>query len=105
MKDIPLVTNYYHRDADGDWFIKDGEHLHPIDYSGSMEIAYQQGYQEGVMDTTKRVFASIITPSIHLRMAEWSIQECEKALQICHDLLTELEKRLKEQPKPSEVLG
>jgi len=37
------MSNYYHRDKDGNWFIKTGDKLYPVEFSGSMEIAYTMG--------------------------------------------------------------
>ena len=37
------MSNYYHRDKDGNWFVKHGDELTPIEFSGSMEVAYTMG--------------------------------------------------------------
>jgi len=37
------MSNYYYRDDDGNWFVKNGNELYPVEFSGSMEIAYIMG--------------------------------------------------------------
>ena len=37
------MSNYYHRDNEGNWFVKHGKNLHPVEFSESMEIAYVMG--------------------------------------------------------------
>ena len=37
------MSNYYYRDNEGNWFVKNGDKLYPIEFSGSMEIAYIMG--------------------------------------------------------------
>jgi len=37
------MSNYYHRDNEGNWFVKNGKELYPIEFSESMEIAYIMG--------------------------------------------------------------
>jgi hypothetical protein len=37
------MSNYYYRDNEGNWFIKHGQKLYPVEFSGSMEIAFKMG--------------------------------------------------------------
>ena len=37
------MSNYYYRDNEGNWFVKNGKELYPVEFSGSMEIAYSMG--------------------------------------------------------------
>uniref|UniRef100_A0A6H2A6B9 Uncharacterized protein n=1 Tax=viral metagenome TaxID=1070528 RepID=A0A6H2A6B9_9ZZZZ len=37
------MSNYYYRDNEGNWFVKDGKKLYPIEFSGSLEIAFIMG--------------------------------------------------------------
>ena len=37
------MSNYYHRDNEGNWFVKAGKGLYPVEFSGSMEVAYIMG--------------------------------------------------------------
>ena len=37
------MSNYYHRDEEGNWFIKHGKELIPVEFGASMEIAYTMG--------------------------------------------------------------
>jgi len=37
------MSNYYHRDNEGNWFVKHGDKLTLVEFSGSMEIAYTMG--------------------------------------------------------------
>jgi len=37
------MSNYYYRDDDGNWFVHAGKEFIPIEFSGSMEIAYSMG--------------------------------------------------------------
>jgi hypothetical protein len=37
------MSNYYHRDNEGNWFVKHGKKLTPVEFSASMEIAFTMG--------------------------------------------------------------
>ena len=94
------MSNYYYRDKDGDWFISDGEKNYPIEYSGSMEIAYQQG----VIDACKQMLKTPIMKSHHLSLAEWWATECERHLDNLKEHNDKLKERLDSQCRPSEAL-
>ena len=40
------MSNYYHRDENGNWFVSDGKNLTPVEFGASMEIAYKMGQIE-----------------------------------------------------------
>ncbi len=40
------MSNYYYRDKDGNWFVKHGKELTPVEFGASMEIAYLMGQLE-----------------------------------------------------------
>ena len=40
--------SYYHRDNEGNWFVRNGAILYPVEYSASMEIAYMMGKIEAL---------------------------------------------------------
>ncbi len=90
------MSNYYWRTKDGIWYIGDRK----MEYSGSMEIAYQQG----VKDACETILSSTVQ-SVHQKLAEFHLEECDKLFKELHQLNSELENTLKEQPKPSDVLG
>lgn len=94
------MSNYYYRDKDGDWFISDGEKNYPIDYAGSMELAYRQG----IMDACKEFLSTPVMKSIHQTLAEWWADECDKALGNLKEHNDKLKERLDSQCKPSESL-
>ena len=37
------MSNYYHRDKEGNWYVEKGKELYSVEFSGSMEIAYVMG--------------------------------------------------------------
>jgi hypothetical protein len=48
------MSNYYHRDKEGNWFIKDRDKLYPVELSGSMEIAYILGKTAAIDELKER---------------------------------------------------
>ncbi len=40
------MSNYYYRDDDGNWFVKHGDKLDPVEFGASMEIAYLMGQMD-----------------------------------------------------------
>ncbi len=37
------MSNYYYRDEKGNWFVKHGKNLDPVEFGASLEIAYLMG--------------------------------------------------------------
>jgi hypothetical protein len=50
---------YYHRDNDGNWFVKHGDNLTPVEDSSSMELAYIMGKLAAWEDAKKLMFPDV----------------------------------------------
>ena len=53
------MSNYYHRDNDGNWFVKHEDNLTPVEFSSSMELAYVMGKMAAWEDAKKILYSEV----------------------------------------------
>jgi hypothetical protein len=49
------MSNYYYRDKKGNWFVKHGNNLDPVEFGASMEVAYLMGKQDALEELRRKL--------------------------------------------------
>jgi hypothetical protein len=91
--------NYFTRE-NGLWYVENEGIKVIAPSSSSMELAYQKG----IMDACRLILSSTVQ-SIHQKLAESHLKECDKLFTELHEMNKDLEDTLNSQPKPSDALG